>query len=619
MKSFKDISISAKLTILMAGLALASLVAGFAVITALDTRLLHQELVNKVTLLTRMYAEQCVPDLAFGYRDDAQEILEKLSLAEEIDYAVIYGGDGKIFASYTRAGAEAPPDDLAARAAGLHPGRVLEVSEPMSYKNVNYGTIWIKAATSELSRRIAFKKRVMGGLVVVIAFFSLIIAVLAQRLVSVPILKLAGLARTVAEAKDYSLRAGMDRADEIGALAVGFDAMLAGLEARIRERDAAEKTLKQSELKYRNLFNNAGISMFRSRLDGAELLDLNEAYLKLLGRTREETIGMPSVNVWADPGQRAAMAEIFKTRDRVENLEFRLLRKNGEIRDCITSLNIYRDEGILEGTIMDITERKQAAEALYQAHALLEVKVVERTAELKLANEELEAFTYSASHDLRAPIRRIDGFSALLEQECAGMGSGGQDYIARIRKGCRQMTSVVDDLLRLSRIMRQKINFGKVDLSALAGEAAGRLLETEPGRTVKFKAAQNLYAIGDAGLLSEVMDNLLSNAWKFTRKTENAEVEFGAEEQDGHTVYFVKDNGKGFDMKFSNKLFNPFQRLHSPDEFPGTGVGLSTVRRIVEHHGGNIWAEAAEDKGAAFYFTLTAPLDKKPVLPALPS
>ena len=490
MRRFRDIPISAKLTLLMAGMAMASVLAGFAAITALDRRVLSRELVNNVTLMAKMYSEQCVADLAFNYPDEARQTLQKLSLMAEINHSAIYGKDGKLFAYYSRAGAyplAIPPDITAARAPRPQSGGALEIFEPMVYKGVSYGTLCINASTAELTRRISAKLKILGVLAVCITFLSLLISIQAQRLVSVPILKLAGLARQVAEAKDYSMRAGLDRGDEIGELAGGFDAMLSGLEARIRERDIAE-------------------------------------------------------------------------------------------------------------------------EALRQAHDTLEVNVAARTEELKLANEELEAFNYSASHDLRAPIRRIDGFSALLEQECAGViGPGPKDYLARIRKGCLQMTAVVDDLLKLSRIMRQGIQFERVDLSALAREAAGRLLEAEPGRAVQFKTAENLCAAGDAGLLGEVITNLLENAWKFTRKTENAAVEFGATERGGETVYFVKDNGKGFDMKYSDKLFQPFQRLHSPDEYPGTGVGLSTVRRIVERHDGRIWAEAAEEKGAAFYFTINPP------------
>jgi light-regulated signal transduction histidine kinase (bacteriophytochrome) len=288
-------------------------------------------------------------------------------------------------------------------------------------------------------------------------------------------------------------------------------------------------------------------------------------------------------------------------------MEALVTRKTGDHRTVLVNLDLLEIGGskVIISTNQDITERKRAEEALKQAHAQLEERVAARTAELKAANEELEAFNYSASHDLRAPIRRIDGFSALLEQECAGqLSPGARDYLARIRKGCWQMTGVVDDLLKLSRILRQEVKSAKVDLSALAGEIAARLAETEPARAVKFTAAREVWAEGDEGLLREVLDNLLDNAWKFTRNTARAEVEFGARQRDGETAYFVRDNGRGFDMAFAGRLFQAFQRLHSPNEFPGTGVGLSIARRVVEHHGGRIWAEAAEDKGAAFYFTL---------------
>jgi signal transduction histidine kinase len=241
------------------------------------------------------------------------------------------------------------------------------------------------------------------------------------------------------------------------------------------------------------------------------------------------------------------------------------------------------------------------------------VRLEKTAAGLREANSELEAFNYAVSHDLRAPIRRIAAFISLLEQECAGeVSAEGRGYLARISKGCGQLAAVVDGLLKLSRAIHLELKFEEVDLSALAAEAAERLAAAGSGRVVRFKAAQNLRAAGDAGLLREVMENLLDNAWKFTRETENAAVEFGTEERDGETVYFVKDNGKGFDMKSAGKLFQPFQRLHSPDEFPGTGVGLNTVRRIVERHGGRIWAEAAEDKGAVFYFTINPPEKKGP-------
>lgn len=221
------------------------------------------------------------------------------------------------------------------------------------------------------------------------------------------------------------------------------------------------------------------------------------------------------------------------------------------------------------------------------------------------ANSELEAFSYSVSHDLRAPLRAIDGFSALLEQEFSGvLDKTGQDYLRRIRYDCVRMSESIDTLQKLSTITRQEMEWKKVDLAAIAGAVISRLRENEPGRAVEFDAPDKLEVNGDPGLLVEVVENLINNAWKFTGKAARARIELGFTPGEEETIYFVKDNGTGFDMAYADKLFQPFQRLHTQDEFPGSGIGLSIVQRVIERHGGRVWAEAAENTGAAFYFTL---------------
>ncbi|MGQ0645800.1 MAG: ATP-binding protein [Elusimicrobiota bacterium] len=227
------------------------------------------------------------------------------------------------------------------------------------------------------------------------------------------------------------------------------------------------------------------------------------------------------------------------------------------------------------------------------------------SAALQRANKELEAFSYSVSHDLRAPLRSIDGFShALLEDCSAQLDEPGKDHLRRIRAACTRMGQLIDDLLALSRVIRQDMRWDTVDLAALARSAAGQLERAEPGRRVGFVAPETAKARGDAGLLRIVLENLLGNAWKFTGRRPDPRVEFGETEKDGRRAFFVRDNGAGFDMAYAGKLFGPFQRLHDDSEFPGTGIGLATVRRIVERHGGRVWAESAVDRGAVFYFTL---------------
>ena len=249
----------------------------------------------------------------------------------------------------------------------------------------------------------------------------------------------------------------------------------------------------------------------------------------------------------------------------------------------------------------DITPLKKAEEALK-----------ERGTQLEAANKELEAFAYSVSHDLRAPLRSIDGFSqALLEDYADNLDAEGQRHLQRVRAASQRMAELIDDLLALSRITRSEMHHETVNLSALAQTVAEGLRQAEPERQVEFVIAANLVAPVDGRLLRAALENLLGNAWKFTAKQPQGRIEFGAMRQEGQTVYFVRDNGAGFDMTYADKLFGPFQRLHTTAEFSGSGIGLATVQRIIHRHGGRIWAEGVVDKGATFYFTVVTTSDLK--------
>ena len=252
----------------------------------------------------------------------------------------------------------------------------------------------------------------------------------------------------------------------------------------------------------------------------------------------------------------------------------------------------------------EVLERQQAEQAVQALNEGLQRAVIE----LQTVNKELEAFSYSVSHDLRAPLRSIDGFSqALLEDYHNHVDVIGQDYLRRIRAATQQMGQLIDDLLSLSRLMRTEMLLQPVDLSLLARGICTELQQSQPERQVEFVIQAGLLAQGDIRLLRVLLVNLLNNAWKFTSKHTLARIELGAMVQEGGIqVYFVRDDGAGFDMAYANKLFGPFQRLHSMKEFPGNGVGLATVQRIVYRHGGRVWAEGAVEQGATFYFTLVA-------------
>ncbi len=243
--------------------------------------------------------------------------------------------------------------------------------------------------------------------------------------------------------------------------------------------------------------------------------------------------------------------------------------------------------------------------ALQETHNELERRVEERTAQLTHANKELESFSYSVSHDLRAPLRSIDGFSQALLEDCEPqLDTTGKDYLRRIRASAQRMGVLIDDLLNLARVSRAKIQKQNVDATALAVSIANDLRKTQPGREVEFRIEEGMEAWADPGLLRIVLENLLNNAWKFTSKRDRASIEFGRNRDNGNLSYFVRDNGAGFDPKYADRLFGAFQRLHAMTDFPGTGVGLATVQRIINRHGGAVWAESAVDRGAAFYFTL---------------
>jgi len=251
-----------------------------------------------------------------------------------------------------------------------------------------------------------------------------------------------------------------------------------------------------------------------------------------------------------------------------------------------------------------VAERKSAEEQFRHLNLELERRVQQRTAQLEGTNKELEAFCYSVSHDLRAPLRTIRGFSeVLLEQYRPHLDARGQDYLRRTSEAGLQMDKLIEDLLKLSRVSRSEIQHADINLSAIAEEIAADLAKTEPGRTVEFSILPGVVAKGDERLLRLVIDNLLRNAWKFTQKQPEARIEFGRANGDT-SPFFVRDNGVGFDMAYAAKLFGVFQRLHSAAEFAGSGVGLAIVQRVINRHGGRVWADAKVNLGATFYFTL---------------
>ena len=271
---------------------------------------------------------------------------------------------------------------------------------------------------------------------------------------------------------------------------------------------------------------------------------------------------------------------------------------------CRPGAGYTRDDLTL---LQELADRAGLAIENARLYDNLERRVRQRTAELEAVNHELEAFSYSVAHDLRAPLRRIDGFSqTLLEDYGERLDDAGRQNLRRVREAAQHMARLIDDLLELSRVTRSALQRGHVDLSALTQAVVNTLQAAEPGRQVEVVVEAGLIVEGDNRLLAIVMENLVGNSWKFTRKRADPRIEIGAHQgwSDRPTAYFVRDNGAGFDMAYVSKLFGVFQRLHTETDFEGTGIGLATVQRIVQRHGGRIWAEGAVDRGATFSFTL---------------
>ena len=294
----------------------------------------------------------------------------------------------------------------------------------------------------------------------------------------------------------------------------------------------------------------------------------------------------------------------------VSGREFTLTFKDGRNVSCYACASpLYDDDGTVRGSLgifLDLTARKVAEQEILRLNAELEKRVRDRTNQLEAINNELEAFSYSVSHDLRAPLRSIRGFSeVLLERYLGQLDSRGQEFLRRICDSCAQMERLIEDLLKLSRVGRSELVVREIDLTAMAESIVGDLCKSEPTRSVKFVAQKHLKVRGDERLLRVALDNLLRNSWKFTRKEPAPVIEFG-QTPGPDPAFYVRDNGAGFDMTYAGKLFGVFQRLHTASEFPGTGVGLATVQRIIARHGGRVWADGEVNRGASFYFRLPA-------------
>lgn len=424
---------------------------------------------------------------------------------------------------------------------------------------------------------------------------------------------------------DTSARSGVFGRDEIGGLGQVFDSMATAVSTQ-------QKQLRQQADRIRLLLDSTAEAIYGVDMEG-KCTFVNPSCVALLGYTHEGQLlgkamhqlihhSYPDGTSYPREKCRIYLAE---RRDETVQCDQEVFwRADGTPLPAEYWSHPIHQEGKVVGHVVafvDITARKKTDAELLRHRHHLEDMVAQRTTalrrlteELAAANKELESFSYSVSHDLRAPLRAIDGFSHVLETDySAQLDADAKTYLGRIRAGAQKMGQLIDDLLRLSRVTRQEFKRLDVDLSALADTIVSGLRAAEPQRQVQVDIAPNLVVTGDPGLLRVALENLLGNAWKYTSRRDQAQISFGSREENNERVFFVRDNGAGFDMRYADKLFVAFQRLHRPEEFQGTGIGLATVQRVLTRHGGRIWAESELERGATFYFTIpNAEVDASP-------
>lgn len=487
MRRLKDIPLKYQLIVVIFSISLTSLWVASCAFIFYDRYAYKENMRHELTVLARIIADQSASSVAYENHDQVMQILASLGVKSDILSACVRNEFGEKIAGYVRR-LRAPEINASTEsdAECLHDQDFIsrfsedyfDLLQPVMWEGTQkIGELHIRQDLRELNKRFKVFSVVMLLIMVIASLVTIILSSRIQRVISTPISNLTELTDRITQNKDYSLRATVDRGDEVGQLMNAFNTMLNTIDEQNRALMESKHTLK-------------------------------------------------------------------------EQVDF-------------------------------------------------------RTEELKNINRELEAFTYSVSHDLRSPLRSIDGFSMALIEDCgAQLDEMGKDYLDRIRSASQRIGKLIDSLLYLSRVSRQEITAQAVNFSVMAQEVVEGLRGRFPQQDVYFTCPHTLLAYGDKTLLMAVFENLLGNAWKYSAKVSLPQVELGSVERKGEPVYFVRDNGIGFDMKYADKLFGPFQRLHREEDFEGLGIGLATVARIIHRHGGEIWAEGITGAGATFYFTL---------------
>ena len=633
-RSFQNASIRNKFRVLVLAISVVAVVGSCLVFIIYLWFSVRTALVRRQETMASIIAEQSTAALEFDQPDQGTTILRTLKAEHQIVAAALYTRKGKLFASYLREGS--PPAMLFDRADSdgqrFLDGDLLNF-HPVQSGGERVGTLYVRSDLSDLRARVYV---VIGTAFLVLFGASLTVYGLSTKfggLITGPVLRLSQVAQQVTQKKDYSVRVDKGGQDEMGKLIEGFNEMLAQIQIRdgalaaarddlekrvlertqeleieIRERKEAEAQLHEKDARLLEAQEIARLGSWEWNLSSDKVSWSDEVY-RISGVMPTKFAGTLTafLNI-VHPDDRGAFKETMDAACRKREplaADFRIFRPDGSVRHLHAQGKVILGEDgrplRLAATLQDITERKIADQSILDLNRELQARMTE----LAAANQELEGFSYSVSHDLRAPLRSIDGYSRMLIEDFGGQVQGdARRYLDTIVEGTRRMGQLIDDLLSFSKMGRKALETSPIDMGNMVQEVVAELRQQNPDRALEFRVGKLPQTVGDPAMMRQVWTNLVSNAVKYSRGREPAVIEVGAREDQNEVTYFVKDNGVGFDMEFVHKLFGVFQRLHSSKEFEGTGVGLALVQRIIQRHGGRVRAESKIGDGAIFSMAL---------------
>jgi PAS domain S-box-containing protein len=602
----KRISLQARVLLLAICVILAISLLDLASTAYVQVRDAEQRMADQARSIGSALVPSLQNDLVVGDLATAQQTLDRVqshAFFKRLD--LLDAASAKVLLAGRQPEATLPENDVPDWFARLVDIRPSPLSIPIQAGGVQYGVLLVEPSPAMLERDLWRQLWLAALLSLITLAVVLPLFILTLRGGLKPLRELAASARKFG-AGDYTRRAPDSTVREIAQTARAFNRMADNIQTLLGQLRASNATNRRLAVIVEQsgeiilTLNNAGI-----------ITSWNAGASRTLGYTAEESIDRNIAFLLPETGsdKTGLLARQFEDAQAGDRHEMRLRAKDGRTLDIALGLApLLDDDGNRVGLICigrDFTERKRAQDEIRRINAELEQRVWERTAELEAANQELEAFSYTVSHDLRAPLRALNGFSKLVEEDAGDtLSDQARHMLQRIRAASLKMEHLIDELLKLARLGRQELQRADTNLSGIAEEIRAELAEAQPDRRVSWHIEPGLTARADRVLIRSVLDNLLRNAWKFTSKREDAEISFTSSKQRNETVYCVRDNGAGFNPAYAGKLFLPFQRLHKAEQFEGTGIGLATVHRIVKRHGGRIWAEGAVDQGAAFRFTL---------------